>query len=117
MKVLVLMVAVLSGACELFGTVTVAKNYLRAASVAGRIAADLGAERQRDEELAKDLLENMNWQRDPYAERRYREDYRTRVETLAAPLGRDWLTTAGLWAFGVGAVLGIADVALGLYLH
>ncbi len=110
-----------SAAGELFGTVTVWRNYAAGASLASQIQREVGVEHAvEDWAIAEDrkaqAAAGLEYPLPTvFSEVGASITLRDLREQIGGQLQSTWLQTAGLWAYVVGAVTGLAAGYLALF--
>lgn len=111
-KIIIVILAALSAACELFGTWAVWNAYQTSVNIGNSIRAAISTGRSIDDAVWSDPNERLALQIrgkvDPGEFQRLKNDYHDTLETLAQPLKKSTLASAGLAAYVAGAILGLA---------
>jgi hypothetical protein len=121
-KTTIVVLAALSAVCEMFGIFTVRRTYLRAAALGdslrclllrtGAFERDELSQRLMGAARVADVLEAPATVRSLHEARSFNRQF---LRNLTGPLKRDHLSTLGLWAFWLGAILGFATVVVAVY--
>jgi hypothetical protein len=117
-KLALIILTVFSAACELFGTLTVWVNYNRTSQAAMLVLAEMSRARRADEDYLANVenrtLDFINFKRDVQAERAEKNFVLTAFTNAMSPLQTSRLTKYGLWAYAIGAVLGLVVALIAL---
>ncbi|MFI4971049.1 MAG: hypothetical protein ACHP7H_00095 [Hyphomicrobiales bacterium] len=118
MKVLIGVLSGASALCEIFGTITVWKNYKLSSQAAQIIVAEMNRADQSDANILEDpsarLLDEMNFKRNAHSERLEKNFVRSAITFAMTPLLPSRTTKFGLWAYVLGAALGLAAALLAI---
>ena len=101
--------------CELFGTATVAVNYWRGHQLASDLVGELRAAQESALPPVTQFYRAANGSGGNLAPREVERLLEGLVEKVTAQLSARWWLTAGLFAFAVGALAGLAAALLALF--